>query len=207
MFLLNVSLNGDKLSVAADVDVSVWNHTLFNPEAIFATKLRGYVNTPIVSEDEVISSHLANIAPYPLSRPLNVLHEPAPHNILGQDVIMGLAAYKSFPRGFARLVGSLRRNGYDGHIILGVHPNLPENEYNYLVSMKVTLYGVEVVDCDDTVVDAKKELKSHSIIRGKCAKGLEFLKLEWARYELARQWLEQCDRCTGWGLIIDTRSS
>lgn len=185
--------------------------------------MQKYINIPIIPENVVQDNKLANIAPYPLSRSLNLLHEAK--DIQGRDVIIGLASYKSFPRGFARLVGSLRRNGYDGHIILGIHPYLPVNEYNYLVSMKVrsyiiyetivhmftmlcpqvTLYGVDVVDCDESVVDAKRELKSNSIIRGKCARGLEFLKLEWARYELARQWLENCFACDGWGLIIDTR--
>lgn len=42
-------------------------------------------------------------------------------------------------------------------------------------------------------------------IRGKCAEGLETLKLEWARYELARQWIDACELCHGWIMIIDTR--
>jgi hypothetical protein len=38
---------------------------------------------------------------------------------IGNDAVMGLAAYAKNMRAFKRIVGSLRATGYDGHIILG----------------------------------------------------------------------------------------
>jgi hypothetical protein len=114
---------------------------------------------------------------------------------------MGLAAYPNNMKAFRRLIGPLRRVGYRGHIILGVHSKIPEREVQYLKEMEVTFYSVDMVECDKSISTGK--VKGN--IRGKCATGLTKLKLEWGRYEMARQWLAACTACTGWSLVMDTR--
>jgi hypothetical protein len=188
-------------ALSQDFDPSVYNHSLFNPEVILGQGLRRYINIPIEEED--VAKTLQHIAPFPLAKSLHLMY--LADGLSENHFVIGLANYKTFARGFARLVGSLRRTGYNGHIILGVHPQIPTNEFNYLVSMKVTMYAVEAVTCDNSVADAAANLRAHSVVRGKCALGLEGLKLEWARYELAREWMENCLHCQGWGIVIDTR--
>ena len=61
---------------------------------------------------------------------------------------MGIAYFKGFMAGFKRFVGSLRYYKFDGHIILGVHPDLSAKELAYLKAMNVTLYTVHASDCD-----------------------------------------------------------
>ena len=62
----------------------------------------------------------------------------------GPDAIMGLCGYpKNILGMFRGFVGTLRHNGYDGHIILGVSPNLSEQEHAYLKKMDVTYYAAE----------------------------------------------------------------
>ena len=122
--------------------------------------------------------------------------------VRGRNAVIGLALYHNFFSGFSRLVGSLRHYGYDGHIILGVNPQLPLEELEFLKRNKVTLYGVEASECDSSALNGRQE---RGMIRGKCSKDIPNLKLEWGRYEMARRWLTECETCTGWSMIVDTR--
>jgi hypothetical protein len=55
------------------------------------------------------------------------------HPLSNEGVVLGLAAYPNDILGkLERFVGTLRFTGYQGHIILGVHPNLSEREARYL---------------------------------------------------------------------------
>jgi hypothetical protein len=91
---------------------------------------------------------------------------------------MGIAYFKGFLPGFKRFVGSLRYYKYDGHIILGVHPDISSKEFEYLKRMNVTMYSVHASDCDPASLGREK-VKGN--IRGRCTKGLETLKMEWGR--------------------------
>jgi hypothetical protein len=71
--------------------------------------------------------------------------------------------------------------------------------------MDVTIYIIDIVDCDSSILEDNENIKG--AIRGKCSKGLETLKLEFGRYEMARQWLNDCTACTGWSLVMDTRDT
>ena len=42
-------------------------------------------------------------------------------------------------------------------------------------------------------------------IRIKCSKDYPKMKLEWARYEMARDWVRDCAECNGWVLVCDFR--
>jgi len=174
----------------------------FNPE-IFKLEnkedYRAYVNEPLIipeNIDNLVTSALS----LPIESPYGLLHEA---DALGSDALMGLAAYAKNMRAFTRIVGPLRNSGYDGHIILGVSPSITEEEQDYLKRNNVTYYAVEFVDCDDSITQGSGTVRG--AIRGKCAKGLETLKLEWGRYEMARQWLYACTKCTGWSMVMDTR--
>ena len=131
-----------------------------------------------------------------------LLHEaPKPPS---SNAIVGLASYPKFMNGWRKLVGSLRTNGYEGHIILGVNPNIPQDERNYLDKMGVTYYAIELANCTSTILEGITSTTNNEV-RAKCSVGLETLKLEWGRYEMARRWLHSCTSCTGWNMVIDTR--
>jgi len=67
----------------------------------------------------------------------------------------------------------------------------------------VTYYAVETANCSASIMDGVSS--TGNAVRAKCSRGLENLKLEWGRYEMARRWLKACDSCTGWSMVIDTR--
>lgn len=124
----------------------------------------------------------------------------------GENTVLGLASYpKNSLKLFKRLIGSLRNSNFQGHVILGVHPTISELEVEYLKRNQVTMYVVEAVSCEEKSIPRTTSKRKSPTIRSKCAKGLETLKLEWGRYELARQWLNACEECTGWTLVLDTR--
>jgi UDP-galactopyranose mutase len=158
-----------------------------------------YSNAPPVEYTTKIEEQVAKALTLPVDKPVGLRHEAHPP---GHNAIMGLAAYPRNMDTFRLLVGSLRHNGYDGHIILGVHKDIPLNEEEYLKAMDVTYYITAFVDCDQSIMDAGE---GGGNIRGKCSEGLEKLKLEWGRFEMCRQWLHHCKECTGWTLVMDTR--
>uniref|UniRef100_A0A7S3L505 UDP-galactopyranose mutase C-terminal domain-containing protein n=1 Tax=Amphora coffeiformis TaxID=265554 RepID=A0A7S3L505_9STRA len=158
-----------------------------------------YSNVPPVEYTPELRDQLARALALPVDKPVGLRHEAHPP---GHNAIMGLAAYPRNMATFRLLVGSLRQNGYDGHIILGVHKDIPPAEEEYLKAMDVTYYITAFVDCDASIMDAGE---GGGNIRGKCSEGLEKLKLEWGRFEMCRQWLKACKECTGWTLVMDTR--
>lgn len=122
----------------------------------------------------------------------------------GRNVIVGIAMFANFQRGLRRFVGSLRYANFSGHIILGVDHRVSANELDFLKRMDVTVFRVETVACSAQISDGQAP---RGIIRGKCSTGLENLKLEWGRFELARQWIRNCTKCTGWMMIVDIRDT
>ena len=175
----------------------------YTPEEFMTGHFEKYVNLPLLAPGVTPSDVQARVEKAlsrPVDKPFGLLHEANPP---GHDVVMGLAAYPSAMRVFRTVVGSLRHTGYDGHIILGVHSEIPTDEQEYLKKMDVTFYAVEFVSCDESIsVEGNNE---GNVVRGLCAKGLEKLKLEWGRFEMARQWLHACEACSGWALVMDTR--
>jgi hypothetical protein len=78
-----------------------------------------------------------------------MMHTATP---VGKDCVMGLASYSAAMKIFKWMVGTLRFSGYDGHIILGVHPQISQAEREYLIKHQVCekhkacVYGVYVYD-------------------------------------------------------------
>ncbi|KAL7546713.1 hypothetical protein ACHAWF_010040 [Thalassiosira exigua] len=211
-FLLSSKLpgatDGHTLAPAAGVDPRAIGLILpdgtvtFTPEEFRAGRPQKYVNLPNVPVDPGRDAEVRRLAERPVPPPAEtLLHEaPAPP---GPNAILGLASYPEFMDGWRKLVGSLRINGYDGHIIMGVNPAIPTDERDYLDRMGVTYYAVEASNCLAAILDGSSD--TDNTVRAKCSRGMEDLKLEWGRYEMARRWLRACGTCTGWSMVIDTR--
>lgn len=166
----------------------------FTPDSLKSFDLINYHNDPVSSPDMSVSGVNYVTNDYIIE---NLMHRSFP---AGSDAVIGLAAYKRFLPGFKRVVGSLRYFGYDGHIILGVHPDINQEQKDYLISNNVTFYGISVSECSESIYNTDK-----SFIRGKCSKDIPNLKMEWSRFEMARRWLKECEECTGYSLICDMR--
>lgn len=185
----------------------------FAPEEFRAGRHDNYVNLPNVSIDLNQNIIIKNLMLKPVPPPSeNLLHQPArrtPSDSSGSkhNAIVGLASYPKFLPGWKMLVGSLRNNGYDGHIIVGVNPAIPTVEREYLDAMNVTYYAIEIANCSASILDGQSDsvTNNENAVRAKCSSGLEDLKLEWGRFEMARRWLHACESCTGWSMVIDTR--
>ena len=174
----------------------------FTPYEIKAGRLDKYVNLPNTMIDPHVDADIHNLMMQTVPLPAEVLLHQAP-NPPSTNAIVGLASYPKFMDGWRKLVGSLRLNGYEGHIIVGVNKNIPQEEQEYLNKMGVTYYAVEIANCSSTILD--KDENTSNKVRSVCSQGLEDLKLEWGRYEMARRWLKACKTCTGWSMVIDTR--
>eukprot|EP00656_Telonema_subtile_P020882 TRINITY_DN2193_c0_g1_i7.p1 TRINITY_DN2193_c0_g1~~TRINITY_DN2193_c0_g1_i7.p1 ORF type:complete len:497 (-),score=88.40 TRINITY_DN2193_c0_g1_i7:4-1494(-) len=130
--------------------------------------------------------------------------------VSGIDAVVGFAAYPRNVLGlFRSFVEPLRAGGYQGHILIGCRRELDPDEMSFLKQMNVTAYAIDLVRCDlpwtksDT---SNKGFESESErIRGVCVKTYPMLKMEWARFQLAADWLKECPTCTGWNLVTDFR--
>lgn len=174
----------------------------FTPEAFRAGRPEEYVNLPNVPADPARDGAVRALMGRDVPPPAETLLREAPVPP-GSNAILGLASYPAFMDGWRRLVGSLRTNGYDGHIMVGVNPAIPEDERRYLDRMGVTYYAVEVANCTASIMDGTSG--TANAVRARCSRGMEDLKLEWGRFEMARRWLRACETCTGWSMVIDTR--
>lgn len=115
----------------------------------------------------------------------------------GPDALVALARYPT--RMPLKYVKSARLAGFDGHIILGVHPDLDNATRKELIALGVTMRNVETTACKL----AHKEESTSYMLRAVCSKEFPSLKLESARFALASRWLQQCKECTGWALVSD----
>lgn len=111
---------------------------------------------------------------------------------------------------YQRFVGSLRKTGYKGHIILAVSPDLPSDTEEYLLSKQVTIKKVSYVKCSHPVLteeEQKTEKDPHSKELVTCLHPYPSLKHRWARFPLLRDYLQECAACTGPVLITDMRDT
>ena len=179
-FVVLLVLSSLLLSLESSLESSLeWNFALnvtLVPPLELLHILSTYTNDPVrIEHDSSSNYHAALMRKIPLSDPPIYRGNPP-----GNDAVIGLAAYKNFHNGFRRLIGSLRSTLYDGHIILGVHKDISNSELDFLKRMDVTIYIIDIVDCDSSIVKGSENVKG--TIRGKCSKGLENLKLEWGTF-------------------------
>jgi hypothetical protein len=105
------------------------------------------------------------------------------------------------PQTYQRFVGSLRKSGFKGHIILGVAPDVSEQQLRYFRYRNVTPKIIKWVNCTyEPVEDGNKESKT-------CAHPYPDIKIRWSRFPLIRDWLVDCKECTGPVLVMDVRDS
>jgi hypothetical protein len=97
---------------------------------------------------------------------------------------------------YQSFVGSLRKTGYKGHIILGVSPDIQPYIEEYLTKRKVTIKKIHSTECSPSVTAPEG-----------CADPYPNIKIRWARFPLARDWLQECSTCTGPVLITDVRDA
>ena len=124
--------------------------------------------------------------------------------------VMGFATGYRLPD-YRIFVGSLRKSGFKGHIILGVAPDIDEESMAYLASKKVRAEKVQFIPCthgmfDDEVKD-EKELDSHEKEVRTCVAPYDKLKSRWGRFPWLRDRLKECEGCTGPVLVTDVRDT
>jgi len=111
---------------------------------------------------------------------------------------------------YQRFVGSLRKTGYRGNIILGFkRRNLNkhttatqaaaegENVYNadifsYLIKNNATIQNIHVQHCTDSSLNTG----------GMCLDQLDGWKLSWGNYFLVRKWLKECRDCNDGPVLL-----
>uniref|UniRef100_A0A7S2A6F2 Uncharacterized protein n=1 Tax=Trieres chinensis TaxID=1514140 RepID=A0A7S2A6F2_TRICV len=105
-----------------------------------------------------------------------------------------------------KYVGSLRKSGFKGNIILGVEAETKPGVRDYLMGKGVTMRSLTFVNC--TYIDSTvKTDNSHDKERRTCAHPYPDIKVRWSRFPLIRDWLTECKECTGPVLISDYRDA
>lgn len=105
-----------------------------------------------------------------------------------------------------RFVGSLRRSGFKGNILLLVEANPPEELKTYFGWRRVQYSEVEMADECAGERDVGKFLNKR-LGKEHCPKAYPDMKLRWARYPMLRDLLSECESCTGPVLYLDVRDS
>jgi hypothetical protein len=125
------------------------------------------------------------------------------HGDSSTATVMGMASGYDL-KVYKRFVGTLRKRGYNGHIILGVAPDVGEDVKKYFEYRNVIIKILKWEDCsyrtDET--DAKDIFKKTT-----CAHPYPEIKIHWSRFPLARDWLKACKTSTGPFLITDVRDT
>lgn len=135
--LLSKELSAEKSQHSDTVDEHANNDEptskLFTPDEFRAGRVENYINLPLKYNPDR-DKFVHELMEQPVPEPAETLLHKAPTPPSG-NAILGLASYPSFKNGWFKLVGSLRTNGYEGHIIVGVHPEIPQDEREYLDKM------------------------------------------------------------------------
>lgn len=108
---------------------------------------------------------------------------------------------------YHRFVGSLRKTGFKGHIILGVAPDVSERILRYFRYRNVTPKILSFVNCTYEDFSEGQDGNAHVKERMTCADPYPDIKLRWSRFPLQRDWLRDCETCAGPVLIMDVRDS
>ena len=123
-----------------------------------------------------------------------------------QSTVMGFAIGYDISV-YHRFVGSLRRSGFQGQIILAVSPDLDKEIRDYLVSRNVMTKEVQFVNCSTELLKETEVSNVHDKEVRTCVFPYHYLKARWGRYPLLRDYLEECKQCAGPVLISDVRDT
>jgi hypothetical protein len=114
-------------------------------------------------------------------------------------------------RGF---IGSLRKSGFLGHIILGVAEDVSPEVLDYFWFRNVTYKVLAKAKCthhpwfdgNKTAMEEQKILRPDAYDNlSYCVSPYTNIKSRWVKYPLARDWLLECKTCTGPVLLADIR--
>jgi hypothetical protein len=114
---------------------------------------------------------------------------------------------------YRKFVGSLRKTGYEGNIILGVNADTSKTILEYLSKRDVTTKFITYSACTfEPFYKTEKEIeeaRETSEYKGltKCTSAYPDVKVRWAKFPLGRDWLRECETCTGPVLITDVRDT
>jgi hypothetical protein len=106
---------------------------------------------------------------------------------------------------FERFVGTLRKTGYSGHIILGLAPDVSQKVLDYLRYRQVIHKVLQLVNC--SFADRRRRPTPANYELYTCVYPYDDIKIRWSRYPLAADWLRDCETCTGPVLITDVGDS
>jgi len=106
-----------------------------------------------------------------------------------------------------KFVGSLRKSGFEGNIMLATEPELMDGVEEYLLEQKVTILRLNFTECvhkilEDHEVKTKKDKECNT-----CIAPYENIKIRWGRFPLLRDSLRACEHCTGPVLVADVRDT
>ena len=106
-----------------------------------------------------------------------------------------------------RFVGSLRKSGFRGNILLATEPELQPGVEEYLLRNGVTILRLNYTEC------LHKILQDHEVIDHKdkecntCIAPYNDVKIRWGRFPFLRDALQKCKTCTGPVLVTDVRDT
>ncbi|KAG7351471.1 hypothetical protein IV203_010831 [Nitzschia inconspicua] len=130
---------------------------------------------------------------------------PPPQNSSTATVMAMATGYRLDE--YKLFVGSLRKSGYQGHIILAVSQDLEPETEKYFKSRNVDFRKVQYVNCTHPILSPEETMNEHDKELVTCVHPYPSLKHRWARFPLLRDYLRDCVTCTGPVLITDMRDT
>jgi hypothetical protein len=129
-----------------------------------------------------------------------LLWDSSTATVMGMATGYGVQEYRYF-------VGSLRKSGYQGHIMLGVDPDMRPGVEDYLTKMNVTMLRIKKIPCVTQILKDVDEANSHAKEVSTCIDPYPDVKIRWGRFPFLRDALINCASCTGPVLITDVRDT
>ena len=110
---------------------------------------------------------------------------------------------------YRRFVGSLRKSGFEGNIILAIHSQPQQGVEEYLTKQNVVMKKLKFVNCtfDATGVRKDNVTNSHAKEQVTCVHPYPDIKIRWSRFPLLRDYLQDCEECQGPVLVCDARDT
>jgi len=152
---------------------------------------RNHVNTNnrAIGSSNAIGRSQAAAAVVP---PGNAKEGENPNAAADEDAtVAALATGNNMPYG--QFVGTLRRSGYRGRILLGVAPELPLTIRAYLKEQNVTTFDVHPTPCT-----FRNYTDAHYNKIQTCVSPYPDFKISWGRYALFRDYFKRKDCATCW---------
>jgi len=129
-----------------------------------------------------------------------VMNDSTNATVMGMATGYNVGVYKRF-------VGSLRKSGYKGHIILVIADDPARGVVDYLSSKGVTMKTLKKVPCTTKIFDEGEKVSGHAKEVATCAHPYPDIKIRWGRFPLLRDYLQECETCTGPVLVTDVRDA